>query len=102
MSLVFAPRPGLGMMLGAGLSLAAHGGVVAVLLARPLPPPVVQERGLKGREFIDLAPVEMLLAAPETDLAEGEVSQDSAAQTESAEKTEATKASNDPMLAQVP
>ncbi len=102
MSLVFAPRSGFGLMLGVGLSLVAHGGVVAALLARPLPAPMIEERGLKGREFIDLAPVEMLLAAPDTDMAEGDVSQDSAAQTESAEKTEETKASNDPMLAQVP
>lgn len=102
MSLVFAPRSGFGLMLGVGLSLVAHGGVVAALLARPLPAQMIEERGLKGREFIDLAPVEMLLAAPDTDMAEGDVSQDSAAQTESAEKTEETKASNDPMLAQVP
>ena len=103
MSLVYPSRRGPTLVLGLGLSLAAHGGLAALWLTRPAPPPVTRDDpGLRGREFIDLAPVEMLLAAPETDLPDGAPAADSAAALDSPEAREQAAAADDPMLAQIP
>ncbi|MCE5973545.1 energy transducer TonB [Sinirhodobacter sp. WL0062] len=103
MSLVFSPRRGPALLLGAGLSLTAHLALAGIWLAQPQPlsDPAL-DPGLKGREFIDLAPVEMLLAAPETDLAEGDPAQDSQAALDSPAERELAKATDDPLLAQIP
>ena len=101
MSLAYPTRaPGL-LWLGVALSLGLHLALALPRGAAPLPPPD-EALGLKGRELIDLAEVEMLLAAPETDLATGAPSEDSQAALDSPEKTEVAKASNDPLLAQIP
>lgn len=96
-------RPALWLMGGA-LSLLVHGGLAAVMLApaAPAPLPDQQELGIKGRELIELAPIEMLMAAPETDLASGDVATDSAASYDSPEKMEEAKAAKVPVLAQIP
>lgn len=102
MSLVYRRRPGPALILGVALSLGAHLALGAVWLAGPAVTPPPQDPGLRGREFIDLAPVEMLLAAPQTDLAEGELAQDSAAALDSPAERELAKAADDPLLAQIP
>lgn len=101
MSLAFPARAAPVWGIGLALSAAAHAAVLAAFLTQPVAPPPT-EAGLKGREFIDLADVDMILAAPDTDLAEGEAAADSAAQMDSPEQTEPAKAANDPMLAQIP
>ncbi|MFP1645047.1 TonB family protein [Pontitalea aquivivens] len=101
MSLAFPARAAPVWAIGLGISAAAHAAVLAAFLAQPVAPPPA-EAGLKGREFIDLADVDMILAAPETDLAKGEAAADSAAQLDSPEQTEPARAANDPMLAQIP
>ena len=79
MSLVFAASRAKGALLPAlAVSVAAHVALAGAFLATPEVPPETQEQSLKGRDFIDLAEVEMLMAAPETDLTEGDVAQDSA------------------------
>ncbi|MCL7465309.1 energy transducer TonB [Phaeovulum sp. NW3] len=101
MSLAFPARAAPVWTIGLAVSAAAHAAVLAAFLAQPVAPPPA-EAGLKGREFIDLADVDMILAAPETDLAQGEAATDSAAQMDSPEKTEPARAANDPILAQIP
>ncbi|MFV8558171.1 TonB family protein [Sulfitobacter sp. SBS6] len=102
MSFAYAPRYGAGLMLGAGLSIGVHGALVALWLtqAAAFEPP--EEAGIQGRELIDLAEVEMIMAAPETDLPDGPPAEDSQATLESPAEREEAKASNDPLLAQIP
>ncbi|WP_300548741.1 energy transducer TonB [Roseovarius sp.] len=105
MSLAYRPARGMGVAVisGLGLSLLAHVGIAAYGLSRPLPDaPLIEDYGLKGRDFIDLLPVEMLMAAPEADLAEGDVAQDSQAVIESPKEVVAVKSSDTPLLAQIP
>ncbi|MDO5703737.1 MAG: TonB family protein [Paracoccus sp. (in: a-proteobacteria)] len=101
MSLAFPTSLGPGWMAGLAFSAAAHVAVLSAFLAQPIAS-ALPETGLKGREFIDLADIEMILAAPDTDLTEGDMAADSAAQIDSPEMTEPAKAANDPMLAQIP
>lgn len=101
MSLTYPQGRAGGLWLGVVVSLGLHGAVAATALQ--MPPPAPQEAtGLKGRELIDLAEVDMLMAAPETDLAEGAVAAESKAVMGSPEVTELARASTDPLLAQIP
>lgn len=102
MSFAYAPSSGMSLYLGAGLSIGVHGALVALWLtqAAALEPP--KETGIQGRELIDLAQVEMIIAAPETDLPDGAPAEDSRATLDSPAEREEAKASNDPILAQVP
>lgn len=102
MSLAFTRRPGRALALGVAISLCAHGAVAAWLLAYPAADQVPQDPGLKGRAFIDLAEVDMLMLAPDTLLTEGDAAADSAAQLDSPEATEAAETARDPLLAQIP
>lgn len=101
MSLVYRPRAGFGLAFGLGLSVAVHGGLVAAALS-VAPPPPPDDAGLKGRELIELAEVEMILAAPETDLADGAPADDSQAVMDSPEQAKLAQASGAPLLAQIP
>ena len=102
MSFVYSPTPGAGWLLGAGLSIAIHGGLVALWLAQPVPTEPAQETGIQGRDLIDLAEIEMVMAAPETELPDGAPSENSQAAFESPQERQEAKASNDPILAQIP
>lgn len=104
MSFVYAPRPtGVLLISGIGLSLLLHGSFGMAWFRQPLPPPMTeQDVSLKGREFIDLAPIEMLMATPETDLTEGEMATDSQEALDTADERVMAKAVNDPILAQIP
>lgn len=103
MSLVFTPRRGPVVLFGLGLSLSAHLALAGIWLAQPqaalVAPP---DPGLKGRDFIDLAPVEMLMAAPEAELPEGDLAQDSQAALDSPAEREMAQAAEAPILAQIP
>jgi TonB family protein len=101
-SLAYAPRGAGGLWLGVALSVGLHGALALGALQAPLAPPEAETRGLKGRELIELAEVEMIMAAPETDLATGAPAADSQAALDSPEVTEIAKTSNDPLLAQIP
>ena len=102
MSFAYAPRYGAGLMLGAGLSIGVHGALVALWLTQAAAYEPPEEAGIQGRELIDLAEVEMIMAAPETDLPDGPPAEDSQATLESPAEREEAKASNDPLLAQIP
>lgn len=103
MSLVFAPsRTGAAVFPALAISMAAHIALAAAVLSTSDVAPALTEQSIKGREFIDLAEVEMQMAMPETDAPEGEVAQDSAASFDSPEKVESAKAAQVPVLAQVP
>ena len=103
MSLAYSDRQGGGALwLGLAISLGLHGLIAAAFLHSAGHLPLPETLGLKGRELIDLADVEMLMAAPETDLATGAPADESQAALESPEKTEIAKSANDPLLAQIP
>ena len=102
MSFAYHRKSGVGLLLGAGLSIGLHGALVAAWLtqAEATEPPV--EAGIQGRELIDLAEIEMIMAAPETALPDGTPAEDSQATLESPAEREEAKASNNPLLAQTP
>lgn len=103
MSLAYSDRKGGGALwLGLAISVGLHGLIASALLQSAAHLPLPETLGLKGRELIDLADVEMLMAAPETDLATGAPADESQAALDSPEKTEIAKTSNDPLLAQIP
>ncbi len=103
MSLVFRPSRAGGVLLAAlALSAATHVALAGAFLSAPQTAAPLTEQSIRGRDFIDLAEVEMLMAAPETDLTEGDSAQDSAASFDSPEKIESSKAAKVPVLAQLP
>jgi hypothetical protein len=103
MSLAYPDRQSGGVLwLGLAASLGLHGLLAIYSLQSSALAPLPETLGLKGRELIDLAEVEMLMAAPETDLATGAPADESQAALDSPEKTEIAKTSNDPLLAQIP
>ena len=89
MSFAYAPRYGAGLMLGAGLSIGVHGALVALWLTQATAYEPPEEAGIQGRELIDLAEVEMIMAAPENDLPAGPLAEDSQATLESPAEREA-------------
>jgi protein TonB len=101
MSLCYTATAGRGLWLGLAISLGLHGALAASALRRDVATQT-DSTSLRGRELIDLAEVEMLLAAPETELVEGAAASDSTAALDNPEVTELAKASNDPLLAQIP
>lgn len=103
MSLAYPDQKSGGVLwLGLAASLGLHGLLAVYSLQSSALVPLPETLGLKGRELIDLAEVEMLMAAPETDLATGAPADESQAALDSPEKTEIAKTSNDPLLAQIP
>jgi TonB family protein len=103
MSLAYPDRQGGSVLwLGLAISLGLHGLLATALFHAPADLPLPKTLGLKGRELIDLAEVDMLMAAPETDLASGSPAEESQAALDSPEKTEIAKTSDDPLLAQIP
>lgn len=103
MSLAYPDRQSGGVLwLGLAASLGLHGLLAIYSLQSSALAPLPETLGLRGRELIDLAEVEMLMAAPETDLATGAPAENSQAALDSPEKTEIAKTSNDPLLAQIP
>lgn len=105
MSLVYRAthKAGLGVISGFGLSTFIHLGLVTTALSGLASVPTVNESAsLKGRDFIDLLPVEMLMAAPDVDAPVGELGQDAEASIESPEEMVEVKSSNAPILAQTP
>tara|TARA_R110000787_G_scaffold92517_4_gene194427 strand:- start:9848 stop:10663 length:816 start_codon:yes stop_codon:yes gene_type:complete len=102
MSFAYAASPKSGLMLGIGLSIGVHGALIALWLTQAAATEPLQDQGIQGRELIDLAEIEMIMAAPETDLPDGDPAQDSQAVMESPSERIEAKASNDPLLAQVP
>ncbi len=72
MSLAYPDQKSGGVLwLGLAASLGLHGLLAVYSLQSSALVPLPETLGLKGRELIDLAEVEMLMAAPETDLATG-------------------------------
>lgn len=102
MSFAYTSSSGTGLYLGAGLGLGVQAALVALWLSQAVTIEPPKEAGINGRELIDLAEVEMIAAAPETDLPEGAVADNSQATLESPAEREEAKASNDPILAQIP
>jgi periplasmic protein TonB len=102
MSFAYAASSDKGLFWGAGLSIAVHGGLVAIWLTQAAAVEPPDETGIRGRELIDLAEVEMIMAAPEHELPEGTVADDSKASFDSPAERQEAKASNDPVLAQIP
>jgi len=102
MSFAYQRKSGIGLLLGAGLSIGLHGALAATWLTRAEATETPVEAGIQGRELIDLTEIEMIMAAPETDLADGAPAQNSQATRESPAEREEAKASNDPVLAQIP
>ena len=102
MSFAYSASSKTGLTLGVGLSIGVHGALIALWLTQAAATEPVQDQGIQGRELIDLAEVELIMAAPETDLPDGDPAQDSQAVMESPSERIEAKASNDPLLAQVP
>ncbi|MEH6644770.1 TonB family protein [Sulfitobacter sp.] len=102
MSFAYQRKSSIGLLLGAGLSIGLHGTLAAAWLTQAEATETPVEADIQGRELIDLAEIEMIMAAPETDLPDGAPAQDSQATLESPAEREEAKASNDPMLAQIP
>ena len=103
MSFAYSASSKTGLTLGVGLSIGVHGALIALWLTQAAATEPVQDQGIQGRELIDLAEVELIMAAPETDLPDGDPAQDSQAVMESPSerieaKAQVPRAPDDPEL----
>ncbi|MFK7945585.1 MAG: energy transducer TonB, partial [Paracoccaceae bacterium] len=98
MSFVYARPAGTTLFFGAGFSVSFHGFLVALWLAQTTAITPPKEEGIQGRELIDLAEIEMIMAVSETNLPDGDPADDSQAAMESPAEQQEAKSSNDPIL----
>lgn len=96
----WGPR-GRYLFLGIAVSAGLHGAALTAVLSPPAAH-IPQEAGLKGRELIALADIEMLMGAPELDLPDGAPAPGNKAVLDSPEVIKEAAAAPDPLLAQIP